>query len=345
MPVLNVRLVDVAAAAGVSMKTVSNVVNDFPHVRPELRARVQAVIDDLGYRPNITARRLVAGRTKMIALAIPEIDVPYFAELARRVSAEAAQYGYRVLIQQTIDGTDAERAAIDVAESGLVDGVLLQPMMLTAEEITLARRRHPLVLLGEGDAPPEVDRAMIDNVAAAHQAVRHLAVSGRSRIAFLGREVGELTPATRDRIAGYRAGLEFSGLQHLPELTLPIAGFSSKNAAMAVQSAIDAGLLFDGIICRDDGIALGALRALRANRIAVPHEVAVVGWDDDRADEFLETSLTSISPDKQELARVAFGMLIDRIEGFDGPGRHVIVPHSLSVRESAPIDADARESE
>src|SRR5690606_31591180 len=89
-----IRLADVAEHAGVSMKTVSNVVHDYPHVSADLRARVQASIDELGYRPNLTARRLVTGRTGMIALAIPEIDQPYFAELARHISAEAGIQGY-----------------------------------------------------------------------------------------------------------------------------------------------------------------------------------------------------------------------------------------------------------
>ena len=96
-----VRLADVAKLAGVSSKTVSNVVHNYPHVSPALRARVQSVIDELGYRPNLTARRLVTGRTGMIALAIPWIDQPYFAELSRHIGEEAGRRGYRVLFEQT----------------------------------------------------------------------------------------------------------------------------------------------------------------------------------------------------------------------------------------------------
>src|SRR5689334_11842047 len=104
-----VRLQDVADLAGVSMKTVSNVVHDYPHVSPSLREKVQTAIAELGYRPNLTARRLVTGRTGMIALAIPEIDQFYFAELARHIGHAANAQGYRIIVEQTLNDVEAER--------------------------------------------------------------------------------------------------------------------------------------------------------------------------------------------------------------------------------------------
>lgn len=117
-----VRLEDVARIAGVSMKTVSNVVHDYPHVSPAMRARVQKVIDDLGYRPNVLGRRLATGRTGLLSLAFSFIDIPYFSELAQIVSTEARRRGYRLLLEQT-DGTlEGERAIVSSDEAGLVDG-------------------------------------------------------------------------------------------------------------------------------------------------------------------------------------------------------------------------------
>src|ERR1700710_1402473 len=130
-----VRLEDVARAAGVSMKTVSNVVHDYPHVSPAMRARVQQAIDELHYRPNVLGRRLATGRTGLLSLAFSFVDIPYFAELAQIVSTEARSRGYRLLLEQT-DGTiEGERAIVSSDEAGLVDGVVFQPAGMSAPQI------------------------------------------------------------------------------------------------------------------------------------------------------------------------------------------------------------------
>ena len=138
-----VRLEDVAKLAGVSMKTVSNVVHDYQHVSPATRERVQAAIDQLGYRPNLTARTLATGRTGMMALAIPEIDQPYFAEIARHIGEEATRRGYRIIVEQTLNDIEAERAVIRDREEGLVDGVIFQPVRIDTMEIARLRPDTP----------------------------------------------------------------------------------------------------------------------------------------------------------------------------------------------------------
>ena len=121
-----VRLEDVAVA-GVSIKTVSNVIHDYPHVSSRTRERVQQAIDDLGYRPNVLGRRLATGRTGLIALAFADVSVPYFSELARVVSAAASERGYRPLLELTGGTLQGERAVVSSSEAGLVDGVIFQP--------------------------------------------------------------------------------------------------------------------------------------------------------------------------------------------------------------------------
>ena len=165
-----VRLQDVARVAGVSMKTVSNVVHSYPHVSAPMRERVQRTIDELGYRPNALGRRLATGRTGLLALALADVSIPYFSELARIVSAAATRRGYRLLLEQT-DGTlEGERAVVSSSEAGLVDGVVFQPSVMSSREIAQHRGDVPLVLLGEGPAPLSVDHVMIDNMAAASEA-------------------------------------------------------------------------------------------------------------------------------------------------------------------------------
>jgi DNA-binding LacI/PurR family transcriptional regulator len=331
-----VRLVDVAERAGVSMKTVSNVVNGYAHVQPKLRERVQAAIDELGYRPNLTARRLATGKTGMIALAMPEIDHPYFAEIASHLAAAASSRGYRVIIEQTLNDPAAERAVLQDREAGLVDGVIFQPTRMATLEIAKLHDDLPLVLLGEVEAPVTTDHVMIDNVAAAGAGVRHLLALGRSRIAFLGLVHGDITATNRQRLMGYQEALVGAGIRPDPELVLTAAGFTADDAEAAIGAAVSSGLVFDAVLCRDDRFAAGAIAALRQAGVAVPGDVAVVGWDDTAITAYTAPRLTSISPDKRALAERAFELLLERMNGHHGPGRHVVVAHDITIRDSAP---------
>lgn len=329
------RLADVAAAAGVSERTVANVVRDHPHVRPELRARVKAAIDELGYVPNATARRLATGTTHTLAVAVPDVDVPYFAEIASRLTREAARRGYAVVMELTGGRREDELAVVSRAEAGQVDGVLFHPAALTPAAIGEARRRTPLVVLGEADAPASVDHVMIDNVAGARDAVAHLVGTARSRIGFLGLapDVGTTTLAARHR--GFREALAAAGIPARPALEPPVQRWTHEEGARAARALLDSGERFDALVCCDDRLAIGALSALTDRGVRVPEDVAVTGWDDLAVAPFVAPALTSVSPDKDAIARTAVDLLIARLAAVDAPGRHEIVAHRLVVRASA----------
>jgi DNA-binding LacI/PurR family transcriptional regulator len=320
----------------VSMKTVSNVVREAPHVSVKMRERVQKAIDELGYRPNMMGRRLATGRTSLLALGFADVGIPYFAELSRVVSRVAMQRGYRVLLEETDATLAGERALIASSESGLVDGMLFQPSVMSSTEIARHRTELPLVLLGETAAPLTVDRVMIDNGAAAREITRHVVAAGRRRIGFVGHERTTLSETSRQRIAGYQQALEDAGLDPDPGLLIATDEISAAGAVRAVGEMLDAGLQVDALVCRDDLAAIGTLRALHERGVRIPQDVAVTGWDDIRLSAVTFPSLTSVSPDLEALAEHALTMLIERIEGFDGMGRHVVVPHRVVVRESAP---------
>lgn len=332
-----VRLVDVAKHAGVSMKTVSNVVRNYQHVTPQMRERVQSAIAELGYRPNLTARRLVTGRTGMIALAIPEINHPYFSTVADAVVIAAEERGLRVLIEQTDGRADRELAVLRDREAGLVDGVIFQPAKVTSLEITEVQEDIPLVLLGEAAMPLSVDHIMIDNVAAAKASAQHLINLGCKRIAFLGAVREDRAGATVRRLAGYQAALDEAGLLSDPKLVVQVENFQPESAKVALRGLVADGVNFDGLLCRDDRFAVAALQVLRSLGLEVPKDVAVIGWDDTELAEFANPTLTSVAPDKLALARTAVSMLIDRIEGRTGIGRHELAPYTIETRESAPL--------
>lgn len=321
------------------MKTVSNVVHDYPHVSPKMRERVQDAIDKLGYRPNLTARRLATGRTGMIALAIPESDQPYFSEIARHIGEEARRRGYRIIVEQTLNDLKAERAVIRDREEGLVDGVIFQPVSIDTLEIARLTPDTPLVLLGEGARPLTADHVMIDNVSAAREGVQMLLRQGRRRIAFLGMVRRDPTQSTHLRLLGYQEALLAAGAVSDPALVVETDWFGVDDGIAALQDALDAGARFDAVFCRDDLFAMAALRVLDRAGMRVPEDVAVLGWDDTALARYSTPALSTISPDKAAIARTALELLEDRMNGYDGVGRHRIAPHTIVERATTAVRA------
>ncbi|MGW8564643.1 LacI family DNA-binding transcriptional regulator [Isoptericola sp. NPDC055881] len=334
-----VTLQDVAAHAGVSMKTVSNVVRDYQHVSPGMRERVRAAIDELGYRPNLRGRSLATGRSSMLALAFPDLRRPYFAELAHVFARVCEARGYRLLLEETGGTPEGERAVLRDREAGIVDGVVVHPQALRATDLEAFREDTPLVFLGEDPQPSGADQVAIDNEAAAADAVAHLVGLGRRRIGFLGHETGPWSYTSALRLDGYRAGLERAGHAYDASLLVARGEGDAIGAEEALGAALDAGLVVDGLLCRDDLAAIGALRALRVRGYDVPGDVAVVGWDATVLTASTVPSLTSVAPDTHALATRALDLLLERIDGLTTPGRHVTVGHQLLVRESAPEPA------
>lgn len=328
------RLIDVAALAGVSMKTVSNVVNGTGSASPATRARVQAAIDELGYRPNATARRLATGQTGTISVAVSSVTVPYFAEISNLLDRAAREARLRVVIEQTHGDRDNELAILAERERGLVDGVIFHPVALTPEDLADRSPGFPLVLLGEGPAPAAIDHVMIDNETAAREMTAHLISRGCRHIAFLGIEGRALTHTTGQRFAGYRQALKAAGLRADRRRYLRIDRYSADEGYRAVADAIDGGIPLDGIVCRDDSLATGALHALHSRGVSVPADVAVTGWDDLIIARHLWPPLTTVGPNKPNIARTALQLLTERVHGYKGPGRHEIVASELVDRES-----------
>lgn len=336
------RLKDVAAAAGVSVKTVSNVVNGYVHVRPETRARVEQAIAELKYQPNLSARSLRQGRTGLIALAVPELDIPYFAELARHIVAAAKVHDWAVLIDPTNGDPAHERLVAAGFRDQLIDGLIFSPLALTGDDPTGYEVRTPMILLGERVYGTATDHVVVDNVGAARTATEHLIGIGRRRIAAIG-AIGAQRAAegvtARLRLAGYTAVLREAGLPHDETLIAEAAGWHRADGAAAMHGLLRSGEPPDAVFCFNDTLALGAIRALLEAGLRVPEDVAVVGFDDIEDGRFSTPTLTTIAPDKAFLARTAVAALAERVAAGEAPLREITVPYRLQQRESTGITA------
>jgi DNA-binding LacI/PurR family transcriptional regulator len=328
---------DVARRAGVSIKTVSNVVNGYAHISSATRDRVESAIAELGYRPNLTARGLRNGRTGIIALAVPELNIPYFAELAWHVLAAAKERGWTVLIDQTEGLRERERLVAAGFRDQVIDGLLFSPLALTAADLAERADGTPMVLLGERvDGPPVADHVVIDNLAAARAATAHLIAAGRRRVAAIGAQERASGATARIRLEGYRLALAEAGLPYDPELVAPAPRYHRANGAAGMSQLLRLPEPPDAVFCFNDPLALGAIRRLWDLGLRVPEDVAVVGFDDIEEGCFSVPTLTTIAPDKPELARKAVDLLARRLAEPDDPSppEEIQVGHRLVVRES-----------
>jgi DNA-binding LacI/PurR family transcriptional regulator len=325
---------DVAKRAGVSPRTVSNVVNDYVHVKPETRARVQAAIDELRYRPNVSARRLRQRNTRTIALAVPELSQPYFAELIDVIERAAQERGYTVIATQTGGSRERERAMLREFDSHIVDGIILSALAITTDDLAELKPSIPIVFIGEQIPPGDVITIAIDNEKALFDVTSHLIASGRRRIAALGASEDRGHRSGQLRLAGYRRAIRDAGLPLDDSLVLHTPGYSRAAGRAAARQAIERDPAIDAFVCFNDVLAIGALRALADFGISVPERVAVTGVDDIDDAAYCVPALTTISPDKGAIALSAVTSLVTLIDEPESGTASIEHAYRLIQRES-----------
>ena len=334
---MGATLHDVARAAGVSIKTVSNVVHDYPHVRPETRERVRNAIRELGYRPNVSARGLRSGRTGVIGLAVPALRENYFAELADAVIRAADRRGISVLIEQTNGDREKELSSLGGGKLHLTDGLLFSPVSVGQADAEALDVPIPLVLLGERIFGGPTDHVTMHNTSSARAAVEHLLGLGRTRIALIGAPASDADASSGSlRLDGYRQALEAAGIAEDPDLVRVAAPWNRETGAEATWRLIDEQVPFDAVFALNDTLGLGVLRALGEAGIRVPEDVAVIGFDNIDESRFSVPSMSSVDPGRDEIAEIAVELLLERIleKGERRPPRQIKPDFQIVERES-----------
>lgn len=308
-----VTIHEVAAAAGVSPMTVSNVLNGYPHVRPATRERVLEEIDRLDYRVNVAARNLRTGRTGTIGLAVPEIDRPYYGKLAAEIIEAASARNLRVAIEQTGRSRETELSALELSRNRMYDGLILSTVGLGPADSDLLQVDSPVVILGERIFNGPVDHVAMPNVDGARAATRHLIERGSRRIVMIDGHREEFGVSSL-RLDGYRQAIADAGLTTDDSFIETVDEFTMQAGAEKAHALVDAGVDFDGVFCVTDTVAIGFLRGLADRGVLVPDDVRVIGFDNIAEGEFLVPSLSTIDPDHRLMARTAVHLLVERIE-------------------------------
>ncbi|NAZ86635.1 LacI family DNA-binding transcriptional regulator [Kineococcus indalonis] len=327
-------LKDVAAAAGVSIKTVSNVVNDHPHVRPEMRERVRAFIEQLDYRPNGMGRQLRQGRSGLVALAVPNVISPYYGELTSALVTAARRRGLTLLVEQTDADPEREREAADGFGVRMVDGLVFVPLNIPTDVLGRRRDTTPAVLIGENGEGVDLDRVTIDSVAVGDLATTHLLERGRRRIAFLGDKDAERSPVLAQRVEGYRRALRRARVRLDRELMRPTPEWERRHGYDATTALLAEHPDVDAVFAANDLLAFGAMHALRRLGRRVPEDVAVIGVDDVEESRYCAPTLSTVAIDRTSAAEQALALLAERLDGLDAAPRTLTAEHRLVVRES-----------
>lgn len=309
------------------MRTVSNVVNGYVHVSAGTRERVEQAVAELGYRPNLVARNLARGRTGLVALVVPQLEMPYFASLAQQMLDAAEAMGLHLVVEQTHGSRERELAALEGGFGQRIDGIVLSPTTLDGDDIEARRSTLPLVLLGDRDWPDSVTSVAIDRLAAARAAVEHLLGTGRRRVAIVGTNLN----ASNARWQSWHDTLTAARCPVSSDLQFETTGISGDDGESAARRIVELQERPDAVFCVTDWIALGLIRGLQRAGLDVPDDIAVVGHDDIPYGRASNPTLTTISPNRAEIATIALQAVSDAQEG---PQRQT-VGWSLVVRESS----------
>lgn len=336
-----VTISDVANAAGVSTATVSNVINGLPKVSAETRLRVLGCMDQLGYQVNPSARNLRAGRTNAIGLIVPELDRPYFGQLATRLADAVERHGRHLLVQRSGATREGELTSVALARLRMYDGVVVSVVGLDPHDLERLHFTTPVVVIGERPVPRNFHHVAMDNVGGARLATAHLLERGARRIVLLGGHRGKGRPADMRslRTRGYRKAHANAGVPVDEELVLPLLGLSMDSARQAILDLAGSGEVFDGVFALTDVLAMGALRALAELGLDVPGKVQVIGFDSIDEAAFLVPALTTVDPGNEQMAAAIVELLDAGLRGDPGPdgprsAARVKFPARLVVRES-----------
>jgi LacI family transcriptional regulator, galactose operon repressor len=324
---------DVAAAASVSVGTVSNVLNAPERVAPATVARVQAAIEKLGFVRNDAARQLRAGRSRCVGLLVLDVGNPFFTDVARSAELRAAQHNLIVLLGTSDDDPGRERAYLETFEEQRVYGLLISPVGEDLDRlVALHRRGVPVVLVDRDGAGTPFASVAVDDVAGGRLAATHLCEQGRRRIAYVGGPQGLRQVA--DRLAGARAAVD-----EYPGATLEVVA-TDEPSVLAGRAAGErlcgrpADRRPDAVFCANDLLAIGMLQGLAGGGVSVPGDVALIGYDDIDFARSAAVALSSIRQPSADIGTTALDLLLASVEAPEAEPRHVVFRPELVARAS-----------
>ncbi|NIK68537.1 catabolite control protein A [Paenibacillus sp. BK033] len=330
---MTVTIYDVAREAGVSMATVSRVVNNNPNVKPATRKKVYEAIERLGYRPNAVARGLASKKTTTVGVVIPDISNANFAEVARGIEDIANMYHYNIILCNADKKKDKEIRVINTLLEKQVDGLLFMGGAVTEEHMQAFKTANvPIVLCATTDENGQIPSVDINHEEAAYDAVRKLVQEGHKRIAMISGTLQD--PANGyARFQGYKRALEDSGIPY-DETLVRTGNYRYESGVEAMKYFIDLSVRPTAVFAATDEMAIGAIHCIQDSGLKVPDDVSVISVDNTRMASMVRPQLTAVAQPMYDIGAVSMRLLTKLMKKEVVEHAKVILPHEIVVRQS-----------
>lgn len=321
----------IAKLAGVSVATVSRVLNNSDTVKDKNRDKVLEAIKASNYQPNLLARQLRTARSSMVLVLVSDISNPFCAEIVKGIEEQAEQNGYRILLCNSGSDINRSRSSLQLLAGKMVDGVITMDAFTTLTELTQLIGNMPWVQCAEYADAGDISCVGIDDVHASRQLVAHLVASGRKRIALINHDLSYKYAQLRQQ--GYQQELEQRGLSWQAVSYASELSFNAGKRAM--EALLSADTQPDAVFAVSDTLAAGAMAAIQAAGHQVPQDMAVAGFDGSELAEMISPPLTTIAQPSRDIGRTAFSLLLQKIDDPQSPTERVMMDWRLIVRASA----------
>ncbi|MCY8238823.1 LacI family transcriptional regulator [Bacillus inaquosorum] len=326
---MKTTIYDVAEKAGVSISTVSKVINHQP-VGIKSKQKVLDAMQELNYKPSVLASALTGKRTSTIGFLLPDIANPLIAEMARRVEDRAHEYGFNVVICSTDFKSEKEERYVSLLRQKRVDGFILAGGFRNKQVIhELISDNIPVILLSESQPYSSLTTVTVDNFLGGYELTAYLISLGHSRIAV----IAEDNASSRERIRGYSQALQESDLD-IHEDLIVVTDSTAESAQSLASSLLQSSNPPTAMICCNDILAIGALLAAREEHVLVPEELSITGFDNTLISKSSDPPLTTVEVPVQSMCSQAVDLLIDEIEGKASEKQKILVLPKLIVRKS-----------
>ncbi len=326
----HVTIDNVAALCGFSKATVSRVLNHEGSVKPATAEKIEKAIQELGYTPSSIASALSGGRSRSVAVLLPDVITEYYASLLTGIDSVAEDRNYTVLIKTR----NTRKALNDLVSSDRVDAFILRNTSLQPFDhdflVALKRRNIPFVFIGKPPSEEDYPAILIDNIGGARQMAHHFVGHGFGRILFIAGPVDNLD--SNDRVYGFKLGLSEKGAD--PEtLDIVHGDYSRGSGYEATKAALGSGR-YEAIFCANDHMALGAILRCRDLGMKIPEDIAITGFDDTSFSEFLLPPLTTVRQPAREIGAAAMETIMQLLERSVPREHRIILPTRLQIRQS-----------
>lgn len=332
-----VSIKDIAKEAGVTISTVSHVLNGSKHVTPPTAEKVRKAVKKLGYRPNRIARSLRTQSTEAVGVIVPDIKNPFYAIIIQEMERVARQRGYTLILGCTFYDLDEEKRQMQVLMDQFVDGLIFFGGYDCVEHLRYARERNiPVVSVDREIDDPEIPAVLTDNVTATEEVVNYLVSCGHREIGYVSFSFERQT-VPRRRYEGFRSGLEKNGLTYNPDFVIIDDSTKLQEAAgtyKIVKERFSGGVIPTAFVTISDLFAYGLIRALQELGYRVPEDVSVTGFCDNRIGDFFMPRLTTIVQPMEKMGASGMNMLLDMIERNERIDSRIFFQAELWERDS-----------